>query len=109
MDGYVLGFGEIDRTQAAAVGGKGAHLGELSGIDGIDVPPGFCVTTEAFRRIMAEAPLGDRLDRLGQLRADDREPIRVLSAEVRRVIEAVTVPDDLAAAVTAAVDRLGAA
>ena len=53
-DADVLGFQEIDRTQVAVVGGKGAHLGELSRIDGIRVPAGFCVTTDAFRRIMAE-------------------------------------------------------
>ena len=65
MGGYVLGFEEIDRTQVAVVGGKGAHLGELSRIEGIHVPAGFCVTTDAFRRIMAEAPsIDDRLDRL---------------------------------------------
>ena len=32
MGGYVLGFQEIDQTQVAVVGGKGAHLGELSRI-----------------------------------------------------------------------------
>ena len=53
MGSYVLGFDEIDRTQVAVVGGKGAHLGELSRIDGIRVPAGFCVTTDAFRRIIA--------------------------------------------------------
>ena len=62
---YVLGFEEIDRTQIAAVGGKGAHLGELSRIDGLRVPAGFCVTTDAFGRIMAEAlSIDDRLDQL---------------------------------------------
>ena len=35
MGSYVLGFQEIDRTQVALVGGKGAHLGELSRIEGI--------------------------------------------------------------------------
>ena len=54
--GYVLDFPEIDHTQVAVVGGKGALLGELSRIDGIRVPPGFCVTTEAFQRIIAAAP-----------------------------------------------------
>ena len=64
MGGYVLGFQEIDQTQVAVVGGKGAHLGELSRIEGIRVPAGFCVTTDAFQRIMAEAPsIDDRLDR----------------------------------------------
>ncbi|MFZ0189842.1 MAG: PEP/pyruvate-binding domain-containing protein, partial [Streptosporangiaceae bacterium] len=42
--------------QVALVGGKGARLGGLSRIDGIRVPAGFCVTTDAFRQIMAEAP-----------------------------------------------------
>ena len=98
----VLGFQEIDETQVAVVGGKGAHLGELSRIDGIRVPPGFCVTTDAFRRIMAEAPsIDDRLDRLSRLDPDDREGIRTLSAEIRRTLEGIAIPDDLAAAITA--------
>ena len=62
--GYVLGLPEIDRTQVAVVGGKGAQLGELSRIEGIQVPAGYCVTTDAFRRVMADAPsIDDRLDR----------------------------------------------
>src|SRR6266550_3705815 len=60
MGSYVLGFHELDRTQVAIVGGKGARLGELSRIEGIRVPAGFCVTTDAFRRIMAEALLTER-------------------------------------------------
>jgi pyruvate,water dikinase len=108
MGRYVLDLHEIDQTQVARVGGKGAHLGELSRIDGIRVPPGFCVTTDAFQRIMAEAPsLEDRLDRLSRLEPDDREAIRALSAEVRRAIEAVAIPDDLAAAITRALAGLG--
>ena len=106
--GYVLGLQEIDETQVAVVGGKGAHLGELSRIEGIRVPPGFCVTTDAFRRIMAEAPsIDDRLDRLSRLNADDREAIRTLSAEIRRTLEGIAIPDDLAAAITRALARLG--
>src|ERR671921_351159 len=108
MDGYVVGFEEIDRTQGAVVGGKGAHLGELSRIDGVRVPAGFCVTTDAFRRIMAEVPsIDDRLDQLSRLNPDDREAIRSLSAEIRRTIEGVAIPDDLAAAITRALAQLG--
>src|SRR3712207_8822831 len=99
MGCYVLGFGEIDKTQVAVVGGKGAHLGELSRIEGLRVPAGFCVTTDAFRRIMAEAPsIDDRLDRLSGLLPDDREGVRPLSAEIRRTLDARALPDDLAAA-----------
>jgi rifampicin phosphotransferase len=107
-DCYVWGLQEIDETQVAVVGGKGAHLGELSRIEGIRVPPGFCVTTDAFRRIMGEAPsIDDRLDRLSRLNADDREGIRTLSAEIRRTLEGIAIPDDLAAAITRALARLG--
>jgi pyruvate,water dikinase len=108
MGNYVLGFQEIDQTQLAVVGGKGAHLGELSRIEGIRVPAGFCVTTDAFRRIMADASsIGDRLDRLSRLSPDDREAIRTLSAEIRRILEGIAIPDDLAAAITRSVARLG--
>ncbi len=108
MGSYVLGFREIDQTQVAVVGGKGAHLAELSRIEGIRVPAGFCVTADAFRRITAEAPLiDDRLDRLSLLSPDDGEAIRTLSAEIRRTVEEITIPDDLAAAITLALARLG--
>src|SRR5438067_7243371 len=108
MGCYVLGFQEIDQTQVAVVGGKGAHLGELSRIEGLRVPAGFCVTTDAFQRIMTEAPsIDDRLDRLSRLKPDDREAIRALSAEIRQTIEGIAIPDDLAAAITRSLARLG--
>src|SRR5882672_6271441 len=110
MGRYVLGFQEIDQTQVAVVGGKGANLGELSRIEGLRVPVGFCVTTDAFQRIMAEAPsIDDRLDRLSRLnfKKDDREAIRGLSAEIRRIIEGIAIPDDLASAITRPLARLG--
>src|SRR4051812_15292090 len=105
---FVLGLEEVDETQAAVVGGKGANLGGLSRIDGIRVPAGFCVTTDAFRRIMAQAPaLDDRVDRLSRLDADDREAIRTLSAQIRRTLEEIAIPGDLAAAITRALTRIG--
>ncbi len=107
-DRYVLGFREIDRTQVAVVGGKGANLGELSRIEGVRVPAGFCVTTDAFRAILAEAPsIDDRLDRLSRVNPADRESIRTLSAEIRRILGGIAIPDDLAAAITGALARLG--
>jgi rifampicin phosphotransferase len=105
---YVFDFQEIDQTEVAVVGGKGALLGELSRIEGICVPAGFCVTTDAFQRILAEAPsIDDRLDRLSRLKPDDREAIRALSAEIRRALEGIAIPEDLASAITRPLARLG--
>jgi rifampicin phosphotransferase len=105
---YVLGFDEIDLNQVAIVGGKGAHLAELSRIDGLRVPPGFCVTTRAFERIMKAAPTIEiRLDRLSRLKADDRGAICALSEDIRRTIEGIAIPDDLAAEITRSLGEAG--
>jgi len=105
---YVLGFDEIDQAQLALVGGKGANLGELSRMDDVRVPAGFCVTTQAYQRIVAEAPaLDTRLDALSALTLDDRDAIRALSAELRSQIESIPIPDDLATAITRALVMLG--
>src|SRR6266536_3451212 len=109
IEQYVLDLHEVDEMQVAVVGGKGAHLGELSRIEGTRVPAGFCVTTDAFRRIMAEAPsIDDRLDQLSRLNPDDREAIRTLSGEIRRTIEGIAIPGDLSAVITGALAQLGA-
>ncbi|WP_432025753.1 rifamycin-inactivating phosphotransferase [Streptomyces sp. 1222.5] len=108
IERYVLDLQEADENQVALVGGKAAHLGGLTRIEGIRVPDGFCVTTDAFRRIIAETPsIDDQLARLSRSNPDDRETIRTLSAEIRRTVEGIAVPDDLARAITRALARLG--
>src|SRR5262245_61686218 len=108
MGCYVAGLEDIDQTQIAVVGGKGAHLGELSRIEGLRVPAGFCVKTNAFRRIMAEAPsIDEQLDGLSRLKPEDRDSIRTRSAEIRRTLEGIAIPHDLAAAITRPLARLG--
>jgi pyruvate,water dikinase len=105
---YVLGLEEIGGTQVALAGGKGAHLGELLRIEGIRVPAGFCVTTDAFRRIMTTLPgIDDQLDRLSRVDPGDRQAIGTLSAEIRGTLEGVAIPGDLAAAISRSVTRLG--
>src|SRR5438477_8404389 len=108
IEQYLLGLQVVDEMQVAVVGGKGAHLGGLWRIEGIRVPAGFCVTTDAFRRILAEAPsIDDRLDQLSRLNRDDRAAIREFSAEARQTIQGIVIPGDLAAAITSALARLG--
>ncbi|MFB7051734.1 rifamycin-inactivating phosphotransferase [Streptomyces vinaceus] len=98
---YVVALHEVDETQVALVGGKGAHLGGLSRIEGVRVPGGFCVTTDAFRRMLAGAPsIDEQIAGLSRVDPDDREAIRTLSARIRRTIEEAAVPDDVAAAIS---------
>lgn len=108
MDCYVVDIKQVDQGRVAAVGGKGALLGELSRIDGIRPPAAFCVTTEAFRRVLAESPaIDDRLAQLSRVSPDDREAIRARSAEVRQTIEAIATPEPVVASIAGSLARFG--
>ena len=108
MSSYVLGFQEIDTTKLALVGGKGANLGELSRIEGIQVPQGFCVTTEAYKEIVGKnAELHSLLDQLSLLKADNREGISEISAKIRKLIEGIAVPQGIDNEITRHLEQLG--
>lgn len=96
MNKYVLGFHEIDRSKFMAVGGKGANLGELCTIKEIRVPDGFCVTTEAYKKITENNQKLESLwDDLSLLNLEDRDKIVELSSEIRMVIEGIAIPQDI--------------
>ena len=108
MNPYVLGFQDIDQTKLLLVGGKGANLGELSRIGGLRVPPGFCVTTDAFKKILSQAPeLGELLNQLSTLKVEDGERMRELSAKVRRAIEETPMPEDIQEGILEYLAKLG--
>lgn len=90
MKPYVLDFREIDKTKQMVVGGKGVNLGECSRIDGILVPEGFCVTTEAFKRVIGENDeLHQLLDQLAVQKVDERKRISEISRKIRDLIEGI--------------------
>ncbi|WP_246613795.1 rifamycin-inactivating phosphotransferase [Paractinoplanes bogorensis] len=96
---YVRNLRELDATQLALAGGKGANLGELMKIEGVQVPPGFCVTTEAFRQIVAPV--------LSDPSAGGPESTDPDRGGPRSAIESVTLPDDLVEAIAGAMAELG--
>ncbi|MBW8348469.1 hypothetical protein K0H71_03280 [Bacillus sp. IITD106] len=60
MKRYVLEFREIEKTQAWLVGGKGLNLGELSKIQGIQVPEGFCVRINCRLKVKSFKSIYDK-------------------------------------------------
>lgn len=88
MKPYILTFNEIDKTKLMTVGGKGLNLGQLLKIDGISVPDGFCITTEAYKKFIDNnAELKVLIDKLSELKSDDRDKISEISKKIRLVIE----------------------
>ena len=97
ISGCILDFKEIDKTKLATVGGKGANLGELTGIEGIQVPDGFCVTTEVFKEITGNnKEFNSLLDQLALIKADDRKLVGEIGAKIRKVIEEIGIPENIA-------------
>jgi pyruvate,water dikinase len=99
---YVLDFQEIHHTDLSLAGGKGVNLGELSRMEGIHVPYGFCITTSAYNRIIENNPLISALiSELSNSKTADPIKIRSLSAEIRDAIERSVIPEEIAIAIEA--------
>lgn len=77
----ILDFKEIDHTKLPLVGGKGANLGELCRIEGVQVPEGFCITTEIYKDIIQHIDLA------------------APGPKIREVIERVPVPEEIVAVI----------
>ncbi|CAM4442140.1 pyruvate,water dikinase [Paenibacillus endophyticus] len=108
MGSLVLGFQEVDKTQFLLVGGKGFHLGELSKMDGIHVPEGFCVTTEGYQKaIVQNDAYHALLKQLTLLKAADRVQIAEISSQIRRTIMEAEIPSDVVKAVTHYLTQFG--
>ena len=93
--GPLAEFGAGDLTLA---GGKGANLGELVRA-GFPVPPGFVVTTAAYRTVLGEAGLGASLEALLDVDAP--------GAKRRQLISAAKVAGQLREDIAAAYAALG--
>lgn len=107
---YTLTFGEIEADDIGMVGGKGLNLGRLSRVEGIviAVPPGFCVTTDAYREIAVSLDgLDEFFSRLERLSADDREAIAETSAKIRALFENATMPAQMASEIAMRCGELG--
>ena len=85
----ILWFKEIGFEDLPLVGGKNASLGELIKLEGIKVPNGFAITTEAFKRFIE--PLTGRIGEcMKKLAANDYADVALLeeaSREIRSLIE----------------------
>jgi pyruvate,water dikinase len=79
---------ECRKDSVSLVGGKCSSLGELINA-GVRVPPGFALTTEGYRRFMAETGM-DRSVRsmLVGVDARDLDTLEHISAQIRAAIEA---------------------
>jgi len=102
---YIRWFNEINKDDIPMVGGKGANLGELTQ-KGLEVPPGFCVTAEAYRYFIKESNLSNVIkEKIGRLDVEDSAELQKVSKEIRDLIVKQTIPQDLADEIKSAYDE----
>ena len=104
----VLAFDQIHAGMLAVVGGKAGNLGEMSRA-GLPVPPGFCVTTDAYRAATNDDGLRRILDDIAATAPTDTLALSAHAARARAAILAMKMPPDVAAAVSDSYRALGAA
>ncbi|HHT7126648.1 TPA: phosphoenolpyruvate synthase [Bacillus cereus] len=108
MSSFVLDFQEIEKTQLFLVGGKGLNLGELSNIQGIQVPEGFCVTTVWYEQAIGKnGAFQTLLNQLAMLKIEERDRIGEISKQIREVIMAVEIPVDVVESVAHYLSHFG--
>lgn len=95
---YILRFDEIDRTKIGEVGGKGANLGEMFRVPGIQVPDGFCITTKAYTDFVAgAAEFQYMINALEQVDEDNLEKVAAMGRQMRQYLETVSIPEPIVA------------
>jgi len=91
------------------VGGKGASLAQLAAFQ-LPVPPGFFVTTEAYRRFVEVNDLQvPTTVLLGEIPESDPVGLEQIAGEIRARFEQATIPAEVAREITAAYAGLAAA
>ena len=105
----VLDLAEITGEMVDQVGGKCANLGEIANRTGLPVPPGFSVTTAAFRAFFEEAGLFETIAsiRLG-ITPDDPASMAAAAEDIQAAILRAPLPEAVAREIAAAADRLEA-
>ncbi|MBC2240648.1 phosphoenolpyruvate synthase [Listeria booriae] len=108
MNNYVLEFEKIDQTNKALVGGKGANLGECAKISGVQVPTGFCLTTEAYQKAISEnEALQALLHQLSAQKITNQDQISKISQSIRVLIEEIEISQEIEAEISDHLAKIG--
>jgi pyruvate,water dikinase len=105
----VFSFDELDLEMADMVGGKNAGLGEVKNRIGLPVPPGFAISSYAYKSFLDYNHLAERItELLGRWSMEDLDTLAQVSEELKAMIHAAQVPPDLEEAIRQGYERLAA-
>jgi pyruvate,water dikinase len=103
----ILWFREIRIKDIPSVGGKGASLGEMANHN-FPVPPGFVVTAQAyFRHLEATGIKNEVISKIDAIDVENTEQLAKDTEEVRKLILATPMSEELANEIKRAYGKLG--
>lgn len=92
---YIKLFEEVGKNDIPLVGGKGANLGEMTQM-GLDVPPGFCVTSSAYNYFVNYTNLNEIVKLLlERLDVDNSDSLTMVSEKLQAKLNESKIPEDL--------------
>jgi pyruvate,water dikinase len=105
---FIARLDELTASDVARAGGKGANLGELTRA-GLPVPPGFVLTTDAYREFVETTGIQDVVTGLAGLPASAApERFENASRRIRDLFAAGAVPEKIAVELDPACRELAA-
>ena len=92
---YLVDLQDVSETDLPLVGGKAGKLGELIR-EGLPVPPGFVVTTEAYQAFVDSTPLAKEIPAaLAAIRPDAPPTFETAAERIRSMFESTPFPAEL--------------
>ncbi|MFW5979786.1 MAG: phosphoenolpyruvate synthase [Halanaerobiales bacterium] len=92
---YIKWFSEINENDVDLAGGKGANLGQLTQ-NGIQVPPGFCVTSKAYVNFIEKNNLDSEIKKLmKKIEISNSNNLNNISRQIRDSIKYSVIPEKI--------------
>jgi len=103
---FIVWIEKLRADNIDLAGGKGANLGELVSA-GVPVPPGFVVTTKAYREFIESSGLGEKIiSMLEGLDVNDTARLEEVSRKIRQMILDTPIPSHIEDAIKSAYREL---
>ena len=104
---YIVWFKDVGKEDIPLVGGKGANLGEMAGLE-LPVPNGFIVTSKAYFDFIEFNKIKNKVkEYLNKTNKNDPQSYLEASSKIKKIIIGSEIPKDISLEIIKAYLKLG--
>lgn len=105
--GFIKWFSELNKDSGKIAGGKGANLAEIYNL-GVQVPPGFVITAQAYNYFIKNAKIDDKIRALlGEISYENTKDLDEKTKKIRTLIETAEIPKKMEEEILESYEILG--